>query len=67
MQAHIQTIKAQHPQAKIVVVTGGFHTLALLEGLEWLTNNNLSFQTQQKRLSNSKNWVKTRQGLVHSL
>ncbi len=28
MQAHIQTIKAQHPQAKIVVVTGGFHTLA---------------------------------------
>lgn len=33
MQAHIQAIKAQQPEAKIVVVTGGFHTLALIEGL----------------------------------
>ena len=33
MQGHIQTIKTQEPDAKIVVVTGGFHTLALIEGL----------------------------------
>ncbi|MGO2333849.1 DUF5682 family protein [Providencia sp.] len=33
MQSHIQAIKTQEPNAKIVIVTGGFHTLALIEGL----------------------------------
>ncbi|HGN1705128.1 TPA: DUF5682 family protein [Providencia rettgeri] len=33
MQEHIQTIKAERTDAKVVVVTGGFHTLALIENL----------------------------------
>ncbi|WP_272668505.1 MULTISPECIES: DUF5682 family protein [unclassified Providencia] len=49
MQAHIQTIKAQHPQAKIVVVTGGFHTLALLEGLEETRNQQFKLSVAQQK------------------
>ncbi|OMQ25489.1 DUF5682 family protein [Serratia oryzae] len=33
MLAHIQTLKQQQPLARIVVVTGGAHTLALIEGM----------------------------------
>ncbi|MBD2801056.1 4-aminobutyrate aminotransferase [Xenorhabdus sp. M] len=33
MLMHITTIKRHNPEAKILTVTGGFHTLALIEGL----------------------------------
>ncbi|WP_369311149.1 DUF5682 family protein [Providencia rettgeri] len=65
MQAHIQTIKAQQPNAKIVVVTGGFHTLALIEGLsERITQQfaltataQKQFTKQQKNAENDKAWL----------
>lgn len=65
MQAHIQTIKAAEPNAKIVVVTGGFHTLALLEGLgktadqqfELSTKQQKQFTAQQKLAERDSAWL----------
>jgi len=49
MQAHIQTIKAKQPNAKIVVVTGGFHTLALIEGLSECVSAKFSLTTTAQK------------------
>ncbi|WP_272520960.1 DUF5682 family protein [Providencia sp. PROV202] len=49
MQAHIQTIKATEPNAKIVVVTGGFHTLALLEGLGEAAAQQFKLSSEQQK------------------
>ena len=49
MQAHIQTIKAAEPNAKIVVVTGGFHTLALIEGLGKTADQQFELSTEQQK------------------
>ncbi|HHR6136938.1 TPA: DUF5682 family protein [Providencia alcalifaciens] len=49
MQAHIQTIKAAEPNAKIVVVTGGFHTLALIEGLRKTADQQFELSTEQQK------------------
>ncbi|CAG9420369.1 hypothetical protein NVI2019_PEGOAJLN_01858 [Providencia alcalifaciens] len=65
MQAHIQTIKAAEPNAKIVVVTGGFHTLALIEGLgktadqqfELSTEQQKQFTAQQKLAERDSAWL----------
>lgn len=65
MQAHIQTIKAAEPNAKIVVVTGGFHTLALIEGLgktadqqfELSTEQQKQFSAQQKLAERDSAWL----------
>lgn len=65
MQAHIQMIKVQHPSAKIVVVTGGFHTLALIEGIaEQVTQQfaltataQKQFAKQQKTAENDNAWL----------
>lgn len=65
MQAHIQTIKAAEPNAKIVVVTGGFHTLALIEELgktadqqfELSTEQQKQFTAQQKLAERDSAWL----------
>lgn len=65
MQGHIQTIKAQQSNAKIVVVTGGFHTLALIEGLSERISAKFAltataqkqFVKQQKTAENDNAWL----------
>lgn len=65
MQAHIQTIKSQEPNAKIVVVTGGFHTLALIEGLAPSIEHHFAltpvqqkqFTQQQKMAEQDSAWL----------
>lgn len=48
MQSHIQKIKHDEPEAKIVVVTGGFHTLALIEGLASTAGNHFGLSQSQQ-------------------
>ncbi|MFT0210987.1 DUF5682 family protein [Pseudomonas sp. F1_0610] len=60
----IQQIKQQHKDARILVVTGGFHTLALVEQL-WQKNtltcaskSQLStFEKQQRTAQNDQAWL----------
>lgn len=65
MQAHIQSIKTKQPNAKIVIVTGGFHTLALIEGLAERATQQFAltaiaqkqFVKQQKTAENESAWL----------
>lgn len=63
MLAHIKKIKQQEPKAKIVIVTGGFHTLALIEGLADKPEFSLSpveqkqFNTMQKMADKEQSWL----------
>lgn len=54
MQAHIQMIKQREPNAKIVVVTGGFHTLALIEGLATVQGHGFTLSPTQQKLFKQK-------------
>ncbi|EKT62982.1 DUF5682 family protein [Providencia burhodogranariea] len=49
MLAHIQTIKQAEPDAKIVIVTGGFHTLPLVEGLTEAIPQGFALSTTQQK------------------
>lgn len=65
MLAHIQTVKQQQPQARILVVTGGFHTLALIEGLAHALQRQFAlaadqqrqFLAMQKRAEKDSSWL----------
>lgn len=60
----IQQVKVQQPDARILVVTGGFHTLALVENL-WQKNaltrasktQLSSFEKQQRTAQNDQAWL----------
>ena len=63
MLTAIGQLKKSKPQAKIVVVTGGFHTLALIEGL-WQNqlvlpkrSDVIQFNRQQKNSANDQTWL----------
>lgn len=63
MLTAIGQLKKSKPQAKIVVVTGGFHTLALLEGL-WQNqlmlpkrSDVVQFNRQQKNRVEDQTWL----------
>ncbi len=65
MLAHIQTVKQQQPHARILVVTGGFHTLALIEGLAdalprqfaLTADQQQQFLAMQKRAEKDSAWL----------
>nr|WP_314265025.1 DUF5682 family protein [uncultured Moellerella sp.] len=49
MLTHILKIKHQEPKAKVIVVTGGFHTLALIEGVAATLSQQFAPSSEQQK------------------